>query len=74
MDRCPQATADVEETLEIDDLMLVSVDDHTVEPPDMFSGHIPARYAGQAPEVATKDDAADAWLFKGLSRQRGGQS
>ena len=26
-----------------DDLILVSVDDHVVEPPDMFDGHIPAR-------------------------------
>ncbi len=27
-----------------DDLILVSVDDHVVEPPDMFDGHIPARF------------------------------
>ena len=28
--------------MHIDDLILISVDDHVVEPPDMFDGHIPA--------------------------------
>src|SRR5258708_1766359 len=41
--------------MNIDDLILVSVDDHVVEPPDMFSGHIPARYADQAPRVITRE-------------------
>ena len=30
-------------------LVLISVDDHTVEPPDMFAGRVPARYADDAP-------------------------
>jgi len=49
----------------IDDLILVSVDDHVVEPPDLFDGHIPARYADLAPKVVTKDDGTDAWVFEG---------
>src|SRR5919108_1993109 len=49
----------------IDDLILVSVDDHVVEPPDMFESHIPARYRDQAPKVVTKDDGTDAWVFEG---------
>jgi predicted TIM-barrel fold metal-dependent hydrolase len=49
----------------IDDLILVSVDDHVVEPPDMFEGHIPAKYKDQAPKVITKDDGTDAWVFEG---------
>jgi predicted TIM-barrel fold metal-dependent hydrolase len=48
-----------------DDLILVSVDDHVVEPPDMFEGHIPDRYRDQAPKVVTKDDGTDAWVFEG---------
>src|SRR5260221_13510147 len=51
--------------MNIDDLILVSVDDHVVEPPDMFSGHIPARYADQAPRVITREDGTDAWVFEG---------
>ena len=48
-----------------DDLILVSVDDHVVEPPDMFTGHIPDRYRDEAPKVITKDDGTDAWVFEG---------
>ena len=48
-----------------DDLILVSVDDHVVEPPDMFDGHIPAKYRDRAPKVVTKDDGTDAWVFEG---------
>jgi predicted TIM-barrel fold metal-dependent hydrolase len=51
--------------MDIDDLILVSVDDHVVEPPDMFDGHIPARYRDQAPKVVTKADGTDAWVFEG---------
>ena len=32
-----------------DDLILVSVDDHIVEPPDMFERHVPGRWKEQAP-------------------------
>ena len=32
-------------TMQADDLILVSVDDHLVEPPDLFEGRIPAKYA-----------------------------
>lgn len=51
--------------MNIDDLILVSVDDHVVEPPDMFHGHIPAKYKDLAPKVVTKVDGTDAWLFEG---------
>ena len=37
--------------MNIDDLILVSVDDHVVEPPDMFDGHMPAKYQDRAPKV-----------------------
>ena len=47
------------------DLILVSVDDHVVEPPDMFDGRIPAKYRDRAPKVVTKDDGTDAWVFEG---------
>ena len=31
--------------MNVEDLILVSVDDHVVEPPDMFDDHLPAKYA-----------------------------
>ena len=30
--------------MNVEDMILVSVDDHVVEPPDMFDGHLPAKY------------------------------
>ena len=35
--------------MDVDDLILVSVDDHVVEPPDMFDQHLPAQYKDVAP-------------------------
>ena len=46
--------------------ILVSVDDHLVEPPDLFDGHIPAKYRDRAPEGRPhQDDGADVWVFEG---------
>jgi predicted TIM-barrel fold metal-dependent hydrolase len=51
--------------MEMDDLILVSVDDHVVEPPDMWKGRIPAKYADAAPKPVRKDDGTDVWAFQG---------
>jgi predicted TIM-barrel fold metal-dependent hydrolase len=48
-----------------DDLILVSVDDHVVEPPDLFDQHLPERFKDVAPRVITKDDGSDVWLYEG---------
>ena len=45
------------------DMILVSVDDHLVEPPEVFDGRLPAKYADQAPKVVRQDDGADVWVF-----------
>jgi hypothetical protein len=31
-----------------EDLIIVSIDDHLIEPPDMFDNHVPAKYADAA--------------------------
>ena len=46
-----------------EDLILVSVDDHVVEPPDLFERHLPAKYRDLAPKVIHKDDGTDVWQF-----------
>ena len=51
--------------MDADDMILVSVDDHLVEPPDVFTDRLPARYRDQAPKVVTTDDGADVWMFNG---------
>jgi predicted TIM-barrel fold metal-dependent hydrolase len=51
--------------MDVNDLIMVSVDDHLIEPPDMFLGHIPDRYRDEAPRVVRKDSGADVWVFNG---------
>jgi predicted TIM-barrel fold metal-dependent hydrolase len=47
------------------DMILVSVDDHVVEPPDMFKNHLPAKYADLAPKVRQTDSGDDVWFYEG---------
>ena len=51
--------------MQADDMILVSVDDHLVEPPGMFDGHIPERWQDRAPRVARLPDGSEVWEFEG---------
>ncbi len=51
--------------MEVDDLILVSVDDHVVEPPDLFEGRLSSRAAERAPRIETLDNGRDVWMFEG---------
>jgi len=48
-----------------EDLILVSVDDHVVEPPGMFDQHLPPQWKARAPRVVRKKDGSDVWVFEG---------
>lgn len=41
--------------LGVDDLVLISVDDHLIEPPDLFVDHLDARYLDRAPKLVRND-------------------
>jgi len=51
--------------MNIEDMILVSVDDHVVEPPDMFQNHLPAKYRDLAPRVRQTDAGDDVWFYEG---------
>ncbi|MGH8986459.1 MAG: amidohydrolase family protein [Acidimicrobiia bacterium] len=51
--------------MQLDDMILVSVDDHAVEPPHVFEGRLPERYRDVAPHLVRKDDGTDVWLYEG---------
>jgi predicted TIM-barrel fold metal-dependent hydrolase len=51
--------------LKLDDLILVSVDDHVVEPPNLFAHHVPARFRDRAPHIVRKADGSDVWAWEG---------
>ena len=48
-----------------EDMILVSVDDHVVEPPDLFEGRVAAKWADKAPKVVHKEDGTDYWVYEG---------
>ncbi|EID13482.1 amidohydrolase 2 [Mycobacterium xenopi RIVM700367] len=51
--------------MDINDLVLVSVDDHVVEPPDVFEGRLPAKYVEFAPKFVTNPDGTNVWQYNG---------
>jgi ATP-dependent Clp endopeptidase proteolytic subunit ClpP len=48
-----------------EDLILVSVDDHVIEPRGMFDGLLPARYQDKAPQLVRRPDGTDYWHYDG---------
>lgn len=51
--------------MKIEDMILVSIDDHMVEPPDMYDNHVPAKYRDLAPRVVRNERGVDEWEFQG---------
>jgi predicted TIM-barrel fold metal-dependent hydrolase len=51
--------------MQMNDMILVSIDDHFIEPPDMYKNHVPARWADLAPKVVRNADGVDEWVFQG---------
>jgi hypothetical protein len=49
--------------MKTEDMIMISVDDHLVEPPDMFEQVIPAKYRDQAPRVERTPEGNDVWVF-----------
>lgn len=47
-----------------EDMILISVDDHTVEPPNMFKNHLPKKYIDDAPRLVHNADGSDMWKFR----------
>jgi predicted TIM-barrel fold metal-dependent hydrolase len=45
--------------------LIISVDDHVVEAPDMFEGRMPAHLADRAPKVIELDNGDQLWEFNG---------
>lgn len=49
--------------MDIDDLVLISVDDHLIEPPDLFVNHLDGKYLDRAPKLVRNDEGNDVWKF-----------
>ena len=44
---------------------VISVDDHLIEPRDLFEGRLPAAHQDGAPKVVELEHGAEAWVFEG---------
>jgi predicted TIM-barrel fold metal-dependent hydrolase len=44
---------------------LISVDDHLVEPANMFEGRMPAKFADLAPRIERAEDGTEPWVYDG---------
>ena len=51
--------------MRVEDLILVSIDDHVIEPRDMFDNHVPARYRDEAPKSIMDESGFENWWFQG---------
>ena len=50
--------------MDMNDLVIVSVDDHIIEPPDMWDNHLSAQHKAIAPRMV-RDATADYWITSG---------
>jgi len=48
-----------------DDMILVSIDDHFIEPPDMYRNHVPSKWLDEVPKVVRSEQGVDEWVFQG---------
>jgi len=53
----------------VDDLILISVDDHLIEPPDLFVNHLPAKHLDRAPKLERNAEGSDVWVFNGIAME-----
>jgi len=54
--------------MDLKDMILISVDDHIVEPPDMFERRLPRKYQDRAPRVVgTAETGVFRWVFEGAA-------
>lgn len=53
--------------MNMDDMILVSVDDHLVEPPDFgdrIKEYLPSKFHDRAPKLLRDEDGSDVWVFE----------
>jgi predicted TIM-barrel fold metal-dependent hydrolase len=54
--------------MNLNDMVIVSVDDHVVETGDLFIKHAPKVWHDKAPKLIRTADGADAWSYEGQIR------
>ena len=50
--------------MKMEDMILVSVDDHVTEPADMFFRHLPKEWHSSAPRLLADQNGKNVWIFE----------
>lgn len=53
--------------MKMDDLVIISVDDHISEPPDMFKKHLSGAALASAPRFETNEQGTNFWSYQGMT-------
>lgn len=53
--------------MQMNDMVIISVDDHISEPPDMFDKHLSGDALASAPKLTQDSNGKDVWVYQGLS-------
>lgn len=52
--------------MSMNDMIIISVDDHIAEPPEMFDKHLKGDALASAPKLQTKEDGSNFWEYQGM--------
>ena len=52
--------------MEMNDMVIISVDDHICEPPDMFDKHLSGEALATAPKLRTDENGTNYWEYQGM--------
>src|SRR5512139_2091759 len=66
LQRSTSSRALEEEFMNMNDMVIISVDDHISEPPDMFDKHLSGEDLATAPKLRTKEDGTNYWEYQGM--------
>ncbi|BFM07762.1 amidohydrolase family protein [Halioxenophilus aromaticivorans] len=52
--------------MEMNDMVIISVDDHITEPPDMFDKHLSKEHLATAPKFGVDENGKNFWTYQGM--------
>nr|WP_314468023.1 amidohydrolase family protein [uncultured Novosphingobium sp.] len=52
--------------MQMNDMVLISVDDHISEPPDLFQNHLSGAALDSAPKLIQDENGKDLWVYQGM--------